>query len=1801
MFAIANLNAQMILEQPAEQLIMRSVAQSVFQLEEQQAPMLRHQTTIIGEKIVVEKKSEVGVPLQRDATQQGVQQRRTSLADILPASSTITITQQLADGIAGFSTIGDPGLVWGRAFHRFTPAQLATLGVAGGTLNEIRLGAHPDADIWVYVFVGGTWSPISLGTEVYSTPAGDPIFNPSGLGPISYIFPTPIPIPTDQELWIGLRVEHFDGVSAAPFVFATGGVNSPFGNIIEHAGGFSTMAASNFWIQGIALPPLAVASVVPANNAENVLLDTDIVVTFNQTVTAGANFANISISPTVDGFTPDLTGAVLTLTHDGFEDETVYTVTVPAGAIAGFDDPIIWSFETTSTALIVLDQTPDIDATAVAIDAGITVMFNQYIAEGTAFDGITITYNNGANTVAGVVGVIGSGNTTLLTIEHDGLSANVTYTVTIPVDAIEGIFGETNTDPITWSFTTAQIRVLSRTPALRTNDAALDAVVSVTFSENITAIDLDAITITYSGGTIAVTPSITGAVLTIAHGGFEYETQYRVSIPMGTIAGVGEIAWSFTTGSEEAPPVVFEVPFFEGFEDTEVVSSTPPYRWTTFQTPGPAATSWAAWWWATYNTSPWAAGSISPRTGDRQALVLSPGVFAPPTGDFAADAWLISPNIQFEAGVTYRLSFWAALISTGPNLNMKIHIGEGKTIEAMTTGQEIRRFENIYITSSFNSWAEYTVDFTVPASGVFNIGFHHFTPAGQLALIQLDDIHIFEVPDNELMIAEVAPPSLTLPAHLPAHQMTGALATADLNVSATVLNHGAVAQTNVALTARFDGAPIGTFAPVATLAPVTDYTFTYAATAVPLPTALGAHRIAFAVTQTQEDFNPANNVDTVTVLTVTRDIYRIDEFVGAASGAALITPAANTFYGNIYTITAPTLLDRVRFAARNAGTTWPDIVPAWPVTVGIFSVNETGVVNPEPIYTQTWTVNSGTAQSIFTAQLTQPVMLGTGRYFVAIGTGDVGGSDATNAQRQFLADQSERGSLTKAAGSGTLAPRAGGAAIVSLFLPEETANVATPAQLAVADTGHNSVEIMFRSDSAFRVTVFNTATGLHATGMHSVAVADSIVRVTLTGLTPETGYTIRVVNVGGVMDGTRPTQRSAWAQALVTTRVTPPMPIALEEISPAANERDVAVNANVVITFNQELEFIPSLPVIQFIPLTGSGSPIVGTPSIVGNDLVITPTTSFLPGTMYGITIPDSIVRVFATDTTFFYFGQELSWSFTTAFGAATFADPLNVAINVTAGNRGTLTWRAIDGVPFTAGFEGTTGTAMPAGWLTTGTGWITTGTTVPGVDGIIIPMQGGTGTRQLARSRQNTGNYAWAFSSGIFMTAGRQYTVSFWFQAPGFETPQGVVEHDNFALHIGTSRTLNGTGAGAYMPGSTRLFINHNERVMAWTQVTQTFTATETGYHFLGFQCGTASGLGWFIVIDNISVGFTGAPPVQASSFNIFLNEETQGTVTGGTPPTQQYVFRGLSPGYHVAGIQSVGTGGESNIIPVRFYVAPFGIASRTPGVNAIDIMLDSDIRVDFVQDSLFAGPGFWAEDFTITPAVDGLEVRLLGGEIIILHDGLAYETTYTVTIPRNAIVDFDSVLTWSFTTIGYPPYWVSTLPVNDATNVATNAQIFVTFNRAIVAGDLESVVIYPALEDATIRAHYNSLIITHYGLAPHTMYTITVPTEAVSRFEGDTITFAFTTGEETGIDFGQVEVINAVAIYPNPVVDVLHIETTETIRRIEIFNLQGSLVMVAEGNTNAINVSVLPAGTYVIRITTEAGVVATQRFVKR
>ncbi|MQP23481.1 T9SS type A sorting domain-containing protein, partial [Flavobacterium sp. LMO8] len=68
-------------------------------------------------------------------------------------------------------------------------------------------------------------------------------------------------------------------------------------------------------------------------------------------------------------------------------------------------------------------------------------------------------------------------------------------------------------------------------------------------------------------------------------------------------------------------------------------------------------------------------------------------------------------------------------------------------------------------------------------------------------------------------------------------------------------------------------------------------------------------------------------------------------------------------------------------------------------------------------------------------------------------------------------------------------------------------------------------------------------------------------------------------------------------------------------------------------------------------------------------------------------------------------------------------------------------------------------------------------------------------------------------------------------------------------------------------------------------------------------------------------------------------------------------------------------------------------------------------------------------------------------------------------------------------------------------------------------------------------------------------------------------------------------------VALYPNPVNDILNIETALELQSVEIYNIQGQKVL--SSNQKQINVSDLAAGMYMVRIQDIDNNIATKKIV--
>ncbi|MGL5920093.1 MAG: T9SS type A sorting domain-containing protein, partial [Bacteroidales bacterium] len=71
-------------------------------------------------------------------------------------------------------------------------------------------------------------------------------------------------------------------------------------------------------------------------------------------------------------------------------------------------------------------------------------------------------------------------------------------------------------------------------------------------------------------------------------------------------------------------------------------------------------------------------------------------------------------------------------------------------------------------------------------------------------------------------------------------------------------------------------------------------------------------------------------------------------------------------------------------------------------------------------------------------------------------------------------------------------------------------------------------------------------------------------------------------------------------------------------------------------------------------------------------------------------------------------------------------------------------------------------------------------------------------------------------------------------------------------------------------------------------------------------------------------------------------------------------------------------------------------------------------------------------------------------------------------------------------------------------------------------------------------------------------------------------------------------------IKVYPNPVTDIININSDEAIEKAEIFNVSGQNVLSAS-YTNQISVTSLPAGYYILKVKLENGKAATHTFIKK
>jgi len=251
----------------------------------------------------------------------------------------------------------------------------------------------------------------------------------------------------------------------------------------------------------------------------------------------------------------------------------------------------------------------------------------------------------------------------------------------------------------------------------------------------------------------------------------------------------------------------------------------------------------------------------------------------------AHDAWLITPEISLTQGKLYQISFLLFDVGGGSMYEkLQLKIGTSPTAAGLSTLLFETANQDYYNNTI-------TAEFTPATTGNYYIGWHACSPPNG-NYIMIDNVSVVEVAGNDLE-------------NITNYQYSQVPVSQTL-LPGKVANIGAATQTNVKLTAAINGTPVGTSAPLASLAPGATAELTLTS---PVYVPAGNNTMIYTFTQDQPDANPENNVKTFNYKG-TQNILAIDE-VTEVEFAPSIIHSEMTAFGNIFQISQPVTLSQV--------------------------------------------------------------------------------------------------------------------------------------------------------------------------------------------------------------------------------------------------------------------------------------------------------------------------------------------------------------------------------------------------------------------------------------------------------------------------------------------------------------------------------------------------------------------------------------------------------------------------------------------------------------------------------------------------------------------------------------------------------------------------------------------------------------------------------------------------------------------------------------------------------------------------
>ncbi|MDM8001839.1 MAG: Ig-like domain-containing protein, partial [Bacteroidota bacterium] len=222
--------------------------------------------------------------------------------------------------------------------------------------------------------------------------------------------------------------------------------------------------------------------------------------------------------------------------------------------------------------------------------------------------------------------------------------------------------------------------------------------------------------------------------------------------------------------------------------------------------------------------------------------------------------------------------------------------------------------------------------------------------------------------------------------------------------------------------------------------------------------------------------------------------------------------------------------------------------------------------------------------------------------------------------------------------------------------------------------------------------------------------------------------------------------------------------------------------------------------------------------------------------------------------------------------------------------------------------------------------------------------------------------------------------------------------------------------------------------------------------------------------------------------------------------------------------------SGGSNNALLALLYGSTGGLSvvSTTPENSATNVAINSSIAVTFsdaISDTTVSDT-----TFTVSPSVTGT-FTVTGASVIFKPDSdLSANTEYMVTLTTGIGTVAGSILkkdySFSFTTgttaDETAPTVSSTTPADDATDVAVNSSIVITFSEPINASTVAgNYTVSPALTDPEITVTGNTLTINpDADLDYSTLYTVTFVASGIEDLAGNALAseyeFTFTTSAE-------------------------------------------------------------------------------------